>query len=405
MSRTFPGRRPLLLISVLTLTCALGTAPASASTTAGGADAVRFWNEVTITTVAGAAIPAPEQAVYLTYVHRAVYDGVARAAGRHASTPAAATAAAHTVLVRYFPAQKATLDQRYTDALDAVPDDRARRAGLAHGRAAAGALLRDRADDGLNGPVKPVPPPGPGVWIPTPPNTTGLSSWLGEMEPFVLRSAAQFRPAGPPALISKRWAAAYNEVRVLGSATSTGRTTEQTETARFWSDPPFAQNQRALRAYTQAHRMTAVRTAQLFALADTAAADALIACWDAKYHYLFWRPFSAVPAGDTDGNPATPAESAWQPLLATPNHPEYPSAHGCATTALFTVVAALARTNRIGLDLDSVVTGTTHHFATLDQLLREVGNARIWGGLHWRFSTDAGVALGAKVAGVVLTRR
>lgn len=396
------GKRTLSIISALLVICALGAAPASATRTAAGADAVRFWNEITMTTLAGAAVAAPEQPVYLAYVHRAVYDGVRRAAGKHASTPAAAAAAAHTVLTHNFPAQRAILDQRYAEALATVPDDRARRAGLAAGRAAAGKLLRDRTGDGLNGATKPAPPTGPGVWIPTPPNTIGLSSWLGEMRPFALRSPSQFRPPAPPALTGKRWATAYNETRLLGSATSTQRTAAQTETARFWADAPFAQNQRALRAYTQARGMSTLRTAQLFALADTAAADALIACWDAKYRFVFWRPFSAIPAGDTDGNPATPADPGWQPLLGTPNHPEYPSAHGCATTAMFTVVARLVGTRHLGLDMDSVLTGTTHHFATLDHLIREVGNARVWGGLHWRFSTDAGVHLGALVARAVL---
>lgn len=395
------GKPILSIIAALAVVCALGTAPASATRGSAGADAVRFWNDVTMTTLTAGAIAVPEQAVYLTYVHRAVYDGVLRA-GRHASAPAAATAAAHDVLVHYFPAQQATLDQRYADVLATVPDDHARLAGLATGRNAAAKLLRDRAADGLNGPTKPAPPTGPGVWIPTPPNTIGLSSWLGDMRPFALRSPSQFRPPPPPSLTSRRWAADYNEVLVLGSASSTRRSAAQTETARFWADPPYVQNQRALRAYTLDRGMGTIRTAQLFALADTAAADALIACWDAKYHYEFWRPFSAIPAGGTDGNPATPADPAWQPLLATPNHPEYPSAHGCATSALFTVVAELAGTRRIDVDLESTTTGTTHHFATFEQLTREVGNARVWGGLHWRSSTEAGVQLGGQVARAVL---
>ncbi|HEY7592892.1 MAG TPA: vanadium-dependent haloperoxidase [Actinophytocola sp.] len=393
------------IITVLAVICSLGAAPAAATHTSAGADAVRFWNEVTVSTVTGAAIPIPEQPLYLTYVHRAVYDGVLRANARHASSVAAATAAAHAVLVHYFPAQQATLDQRYADALAAVPDDRARRAGLAAGLAAAGKLLRERAGDGLNGPTKPAPPTGPGVWVPTPPNTMGVSSWLDGVRPFALRSAAQFRPGAPPSLNSRTWARAYDETRVLGSATSTARTAAQTETARFWSEPPYVQNQKTLRALTRDRGMSAARTAQLFALADSASADALIACWDAKYHYVFWRPFSAIPAGDTDGNPATRPDPAWTPLLATPNHPEYPSAHGCATSALFGVVAGLLGTHRIDVTLEAAVTGTSHHFATLEQLIREMGNARVWGGLHWRFSTETGVRLGEQVARVVLSDR
>jgi hypothetical protein len=406
MPRTREIRRRLATIAaVLAVTGGVAAAPASATasvTSTAGADTVRFWNEVTMSAIATAAVAVPAQPLYLTYVHRAVYDGVRKAVERHASAPAAATAAAHAVLVHHFPAQQATLDQKYAEALATVPDDRARRKGLTTGLAAADRLLRARANDGLNGTPLPLPAPGPGVWVPTPPNTVGLTSWLGAVRPFTLRSPSQFRPPAPPALTSRRWATDYAEVRAYGSATSTARTAAQTEAARFWADPPYVQNQRALRAYTEEHGMSAVRTARLFALVDAAAADALIACWDAKHAYHFWRPFSAIPAGDTDGNPATAPDPAWQPLLATPKHPEYPSAHGCATTAMFTVLAGLTGTRRLDIDLDSTITGTTHHYATLGDLLAEVGDARIWGGLHWRFSTDAGVRLGGKVAGAVL---
>lgn len=142
----------------------------------------------------------------------------------------------------------------------------------------------------------------------------------------------------------------------------------------------------------------------MFALADTAAADALIACWDAKYTYNFWRPFSAIPAGDTDGNPATPADPSWTPLLPTPNHPEYPSAHGCATTAIVTVLAGVDPSHALDLTMTSTTTGSTHHFTSIQQLTDELANARVWAGLHWRFSTTAGVRLGAAVGQVVLAR-
>jgi hypothetical protein len=381
--------------------------PAAAMKADAGADEVRAWNEITISTLVSGKVPVPEQPLYLTYVHRAVYTAVLRSTQKHASTAAAALGAAHDVLVADFVAQKESLDAAYAEALADIPDSRARRVGLIIGTSAASALVRERADDGRNGTVLPVPAPGPGVWIPTPPNTIGTSSWLGSVRPFTLRSADQFRPGAPPPLTSKTWARDYNETRILGSATSTARTPAQTEVARFWADPPYVQNQRALRAFTAAHRYNALRTAELFALGDTAAADALIACWDTKYHYNFWRPFSAIPAGDTDGNPATPSDPSWQPLIVTPNFPEYASAHACATTALATVVAVLTsgNDNDLDLDIDSVTTGTTHHFSSVKQLVSEVANARVWGGLHWRFSTRAGERIGASVARVVLAHR
>jgi hypothetical protein len=148
--------------------------------------------------------------------------------------------------------------------------------------------------------------------------------------------------------------------------------------------------------------MGVLRTARLFALADTASADALIACFAAKYYFEFWRPFAAIPGGDLDGNAATPGDPTWVPLLPTPNFPEYPSAHSCSTTAIAIVVAALAPGNRFDLTLTSVATGTSHHYSSVRQLTDEVANARVWGGLHWRSATDDGTRLGLRAALAVL---
>jgi hypothetical protein len=389
-------------IAIATTVC---TSPATADDTSlGGAATVRDWNAVAVTTLVTAPTPVGEQPLHLAAVHRAVYAAVIATKRRHqhASTRAAISGAAYTVLATEFPAQVPQLDQQLDAQLALLPDSPARAAGLEAGSAAAAAVLQERSGDGRNGTAVAVPPPGPGIWIPTPPNVLGASSWLGNVRPFVLTNGSQLRPAGPPDLTSKRWARDYNETRLFGSATSTVRTAEQTEVARFWSDPPLVQNQRALRAYTESARMGTLRTAQLFALADTASADALIACWDSKYHFEFWRPFSAIPAGDADGNADTPADPAWLPLLPTPNFPEYPSAHSCSTTAIVTVVAALAPSHQLDLTIDSTTTGTSHHFTSVRQLTTEVANARVWAGLHWRFSTQDGTRIGHAVARSVL---
>jgi hypothetical protein len=403
-------RSTAILSTAAVLLATLVTAPAATARTShdskAGAGAIRAWNEITVSTLVTAATPIPEQPLYLTYVHRAILDAVVQTTRQHVSSAAAAIAAAHDVLVANFPGQQGVLDADYATSLMDVPRGHNRTVGLVIGAASAAAVIRNRAQDGRNGTPVPAPPPGPGVWIPTPPNTIGASSWLGGVRPFVMRSGSQFRPGGPPALTSARWATDYNETRIYGSATSTVRTPAQTETARFWADPPYVQNQRALRAFAEDHGLGALQTARMFALTDEAAADALIACWDAKYQYSFWRPFNAIPAGDTDDNPATPADPTWQPLLVTPNHPEYPSAHGCATTAMFTVLAGLfsRHGDRLDVDLSSTITGTTHHFSSLSQLVSEVSNARVWGGLHWRFSTLAGDRIGTSVAELVLRR-
>lgn len=226
----------------LTLAAATVTTPATADGRADdGAPAVRDWNAVTTTTLVIAATPTPEQPLHLAAVHRAVY-GAVRAIDEHerqASVVAAVSAAAHTVLVAEFPAQAPRLDQALTSELAGTAGNPTVPAGLTLGRAAGLAALQERVGDGRSGPTVAVPAPGPGVWVPTPPNAIGLSSWLGGVRPFVLRDGAQ-RPAGPPALDSSRWARDYNETRLLGSASSTLRTAQQIEVARFWADPPWS---------------------------------------------------------------------------------------------------------------------------------------------------------------------
>lgn len=227
-----PAQATVSVVSVVSVVPVAGSA---------GADAVRSWNEIAVTTLVAGAVPVPEQPLNLAYVHRAVYTAVTLAAvlpGRDA-TSAAAAAAAHDVLVANYPAQQAVLDQDYATALVGLPDTWQRRIAVAIGRWAAKRLLVQRADDGRNGPTVPVPPPGPGVWIPTPPNTIGVSSWLGKVRPFELTSPSQFRPPAPPSLTSAAWTTDYNETRLYGSAASTLRTPAQTEVARFWADPPY----------------------------------------------------------------------------------------------------------------------------------------------------------------------
>jgi hypothetical protein len=403
--RAHRSRRSITLATAaaaaITLAAPQGAATASPSA---GADALLAWNSTTMSTLITGAIPIPEQPLYLAYVHRAVYSAVTETARRHASLDAAVVSAAHAVLVQYFPAQQSTLDSDFDASMAAIPDGLDRRIGATIGRWSAHALIQDRANDGRNGPSLPVPAPGPGIWSPTPPNTVGASSWLGAVRPFVLSSGDEFRAPAPPALSSARWATAYNEVRNYGGATSSVRTPAETDTAKFWTESPYVQNQRTIRAVVAARGLDTLHAARLFAMVNTAAADALIACFDTKYHYEFWRPFSAIPAGNTDGNPATPADASWTPLVPTPNHPEYTSAHSCATTAVYLVLAKLLapHSTALDLDMDSTVTGTTHHFATTNDLISEVANARVWGGLHWRFSTAQGTRIGRSVAALVL---
>jgi hypothetical protein len=222
--------------------------------------------------------------------------------------------------------------------------------------------------------------------------------WLAQLRPFAIRSVAQFRPDGPPALDSPKWAKDYNEVKSIGAIDSTTRTPEQTEIGRFYSEHTGAQFARVFRDFADAHGMSLADNARLFAMIYVASADALIVGWDAKYQYARWRPVTAIPAGDTDGNAATDADPAWAPLLTTPNHPEYVSAHGCFTAAYAETLRQFFGTKHVSVTLTSTVTGTSRTFDNTDDLAREIVEARIYAGIHFRTSCVHGAVVGKKVA-------
>ncbi len=315
-------------------------------------------------------------------------------------------AAAHRILVHYLPAQAAIVDPAYAASLATIPDGQAETDGVATGEKVAARLIARRADDGFRASVTYTPPnpPIPGVWLPTvPPPATPVGPYLGLMRPFSLDSADQFRPGGPPALASKRWAREYNEVKEIGSATSTTRTAEQTLAARFWAEPPVQQAHGSFRKFVLDHQLDIVDAARFMAMVSVTYADALIACFDAKYHYTFWRPITAIQAGDTDGNAATAGDPAWTPVLpGTPNHPEYPSAHSCVTPAAGRVIARFLGTKQIDFTIPSLTGLGDRHYDRASDLENEVGNARIWGGIHYRSAVEDGIAISKKVTNQVL---
>jgi hypothetical protein len=322
-----------------------------------------------------------------------------------ASPEAAVVAAAHAILVHYLPGQQATiLDPAYYQSLGTIQDGQAKDDGVATGEYVARVLIRDRADDGFRAPYTYVPPdpPIPGVWIPTA-QTPAIGTYMPHMDPFSLRRPSQFRPAGPPRLSSRRWARDYNEVKEIGSRTSSTRTPDQTLAARFWGEPPVQQIHGAFRRFVADHGLDISDASRFMAMNAVVSADALIACFDAKYHYAFWRPITAIHAGDTDGNPDTVADPAWLPLLpATPNHPEYPSAHSCATTGIALTIARYLGTRRIDFTIPSLTGLGDRHFDTVSDLEYEVTNARVWGGIHYRSAIEDGSQIGRKVAHQVL---
>ena len=322
------------------------------------------------------------------------------------SAEAAVAAAAHRVLSHYLPAQATILDPAYIASLATIPDGQAKTDGENTGRSVADRLIARRADDGFRAPVTPYVPPNPpvpGAWIPTAPTPPG-GQYLALMEPFSLQSADQFRPKGPPALSSQKWAREYNEVQAIGSNTSTTRTPEQTVAAQFWAESPMPQARGAFRKFVLDHQLDIVQAARFMAMISVTYADANIACFDAKYHYTFWRPITAIRAGDTDGNAATVGDATWTPLLpATPNHPDYPSAHSCITPAAGRVIARFLGTQHIDYTVPSLTGLGDRHYPRPKDLELDVGNARIWGGIHFRSAVDTGVRISEKVAHQVLS--
>jgi hypothetical protein len=416
---------------VLVIGALVAFAPASAAAAAPQDNTVAQWDEIAQNTVVASGAFQNEGLVYMAYVSAAVYDaatsieggyepyGSRIAAPEGASTNAAVIEAAYRTLVNYFPSPRPAaapdLEALQAQALAAIPEGHAKNDGIAVGAAAANQVIGLRADDGRLTPIATSSPfslaPGPGVWRLTPPAfAPPQTPWVGTVRPFVLQSGDQFLPGPPPPLSSRAWARAFAEIKAYGGLASSFRTPEQTDIARFWSTNVIAQYNQALRDLAARHGVSLLETARLMAMVNIVGADAQIAVMNAKYHYGFWRPVTAIDPttvsasdggpvpGFTDGNRRTVEEIGWRSLLTTPNHPEYPAAHGSLTSAMAEVFSEFLGTQRIDLAVTSTVVATTRHFERARDLRGEIVEARLWGGLHYRFSSMAGLALGRKVA-------
>jgi hypothetical protein len=416
-----------------TVAASAGTARTAAAALPPGNTAAQ-WNKIAEDTVVGSGAFQAEGFIYMGYVSAAAYDAVVAIDGGFApygpavmapagaSSDAAVVEAAYRVLVNYFPAQAGNLAALYTEALGLIPDGTAKQDGQAVGVAAAANLIGLRSGDGRMTPIgvtSPFPtlPPGPGVWRLTPPFAPAQTPWVANVRPFVLHSLDQFLPGPPPSLHSDEWVNAFNQIKAYGAADSSVRTAEQTNVAEFWSANVIRQYNRVGRDIAGARGLGLLQTARLAAMVNLTGADALMSTFHAKYHYLFWRPVTAIdPSAVTadgygpvpgyhDGNPATTEQAGWRPLLTTPNHPEYPAAHGTITSAMAEVISTFLGTNQIGLDIHGFDPAgppgnlnAVRHFNMPNDLRHEIINARLWAGLHYRFSSVAGVAVGRAVA-------
>jgi len=379
-------------------------------------DMVLDWNANAANAIVGVAAQRPERGlIRLAMVHIAVYNavnaidgnpfesyGVAPNVVAPASPEAAAAAAAHDVLVALFPSQQADLDTKYSQSLALVGDGTAKTNGVSAGQQAAAGILGMRANDGRDAVVPYTPGTGTGVWMPTPPAFLAAAApESARVQPFALNSPSQFRAEPPPELNSKTWTRDYNEVKSLGAATGSTRTPAQTDIGRFWSDQPILQWNRAWRTISVSHVLSLSDNARFFAMLSTASADAIIACWDSKYFYNFWRPVTAIRAGDTDGNPNTEADPNWIGQVTTPNHPEYPAAHGCFSGASTNTLRVFFGTDSFDFTIDSNIADLTNpvrSYGSFSQSLAEVLDARVYGSMHYRNSTAAGARIGKQVA-------
>jgi hypothetical protein len=315
-----------------------------------------------------------------------------------ASPEAAAIRAAYIVALHEFPARSVEIDIAYETSIAGVPaSPEAIAGGIVVGEAAANAVLDVRVGDHRNDPelVGYTPGGGPGVWTPTPPAFANPQTpFLRFVTPFGYDDQARFRPGAPPALDSRTYTADYTESMDLGRASDTNRTAEQSATALFWSPSATALWSANIRSL--ASSMDLLTAARFEAIGMAAVTNALIGCWDAKYTYMFWRPVTAIQAGDTDGNRMTDPDPAWIPFIVTPSHPEYPAAHTTVGASVLGFYTVWFGTDHFPLAFTGN-RGAVRNYTSVRELHAEEGNARVWGGMHWRHSTEVGTNVGRRI--------
>jgi PAP2 superfamily len=426
--------RPLRIVAVLgSLVVALSGVSAPVHAQAAN-NAVTDWNLIAVNTLvvfpgpAGGAPPALQ--VNLAMVQGAVYDAVNATElrprrpylleGRFAPTAskeAAAATAAYSVLTSIVSSVPASipfpnradlvlaLDREYETSLAAIPEGPSKTEGIAAGDAAADAMMAAREDDGRFEPSPWKPRDDPGHWQPllNPDGTQSLdpTPWVGGVRPFLIESASQFRTEGPQALTSEAWAKDFDEVKALGSVNSTARTPEQTHIALWWQGdggPTVMWNGVARDLVNNgSYGVDIAHSALLFAQLNLSGADAAITCWNDKYYWGFWRPWTAIHEADRDGNPATEPDPSWTPLITAP-YPEQPSGHLSLDAAHLRVLQMFFGSDEVAFDVTSSrFDRETRHFDRFSQPLEEIIEARIWAGLHYRTADVQARVLGGSI--------
>src|SRR6266849_3279079 len=380
------------------------------------ANVITDWDEkavAVVTPMSSLGGTSPYMAVRMMgMVHAAMFDAVNSIEPRYrpylaqlpadptTSKEAAAAAAAATILATIDPKTAGDMKAALAAYLAPLPEGVAKSDGVKLGLAVAEKVLEARANDGCDAPDAYLPRTTPGVYVPT---AITLSSMWPNMKPFAMSSPSQFRPKPPIALDSKEWATDFNEIKDYGGKISVKRTAQQTETALFWTSPLLAY-QPLMRQLVTAKQMGVLDSARFMALEAVGLNDAIIAVLDAKYHYNFWRPITAIRNGDIDGNPATDREATWQPIANTPMHPEYQCAHCIQSGSVAGVVKGVLGT----VDIPEIAMtsptapGVTHRWTNMTAFTEEVANARVWAGFHYRFSNRVGTEMGLQIGEYVV---
>ncbi|HEY3177508.1 MAG TPA: vanadium-dependent haloperoxidase [Casimicrobiaceae bacterium] len=363
------------------------------------ADAVLDWNDFAVTAVLASGQRPPDGARAMAMMHVAIFDAInaieqkyqpyaySIKAAKSTSADAAAAAAAQTVLSKLFPDQTQTIESAYAASLAKISDGDAKTAGVALGRDVGSQCLAMRANDGAGGPATYKQKVTAGVYVPT--AFVVSSEWV-KIKPWFMRETTQFRPGPPPALTSAVWSRDFEEIRTIGARNSTARTREQTDVARFWTVTGVASWNPIVRSLAKSANLSLIENARLFALVNMAASDAFVAVFDAKYAYEFWRPVTAI---------RYESDAAWLPLVDTPMHPEYPCAHCISAAAVGAVLESqFGKGTILTVTMTSpTAPGVARSWTRIADYVEEVSNARVWGGIHYRNSTQVGEQMGRTI--------
>lgn len=378
------------------------------------ADVVTDWNQTALNaTHATAAFAGGAwfQARTLAHTHAAIFDTVNAIDRKYTpyavdvqapagtSIDAAVATAGHTVLAAQAPAQRAALDRALAATLGKVADGQGKSDGIALGKQVADKLLVGWAADGTSDPaVFQIPPAGPGVWQQTPQWGPPIYYSWRQVKPMAIKDVKGYDIGGPPALGSERFAKDFNEVKSVGARNSSTRTAEQTAVAVYWTVQTMIPWNRAAQAASRARNLSVTENARLFALLNIAAHDTQIVGSEQKYRYNFWRPYHAIRSGAELGNKAVTADPTWEPVLNTPGFPDYPSGHCITSGGALGVLLALFPDDKVSLtDTHMPLVGVVRTWTSFTQMAKEVEDARVWGGIHFRAADEDGTKMGRKI--------